>query len=148
MAADSSQLESGSIFDGKYEVLSRIGGGGMGEVYRVRHLHLDEVRVIKLLRADLASSSTASEGFQREARLAPQIKHPRVATLHDYSQLEDGSFYMVWESIDGRDVDQWVRTQGTFPIDIAVQLHMPNIPEAFRQMAVEAMSSARRIRKS
>ncbi|REJ74325.1 MAG: hypothetical protein DWQ36_23105 [Acidobacteria bacterium] len=122
MTSESNQLRPGSTLDGKYEVLARIGGGGMGEVYRVRHLHLDEVRVIKLLRADLASSAQASESFQREARLATQIKHPRVATLHDYSRLADGSFYMVWESIEGRDVDQWVRTQGVFPIEIAVPL--------------------------
>lgn len=116
------QLVSGSIFDGKYEVLSRIGGGGMGEVYRVRHVHLDESRVIKVLRADLASSSEAAERFAREARIATQIKHPRVATLHDYSRLEDGSFYMVWESIEGQDVDHWLRQQGTLPLEIAVQL--------------------------
>ena len=83
MTSESNQLRPGSTLDGKYEVLARIGGGGMGEVYRVRHLHLDEVRVIKLLRADLASSAQASESFQREARLATQIKPPRVEPLHD-----------------------------------------------------------------
>jgi eukaryotic-like serine/threonine-protein kinase len=117
-----SRLEIGSVIDGKYEVLGRLQGGGMGEVYRVRHRHLDEVRVIKLLRSELAGRGGAAERFVREARLASQVKHPRVATLHDFSQLEDESFYMVWEYIEGQDVGSWLREKGVFPVPIALEL--------------------------
>ncbi|HVS16755.1 MAG TPA: protein kinase [Thermoanaerobaculia bacterium] len=117
-----SRLGIGSVIDGKYEVLGRLQGGGMGEVYRVRHRHLDEVRVVKLLRSELASSGGASERFVREAKLASQVKHPRVATLHDFSQLQDQSFYMVWEYIEGQDVGSWLREKGIFPVPIALEL--------------------------
>jgi serine/threonine-protein kinase len=117
-----SRLEIGSNLDGKYEVLARVRGGGMGEVYRVRHVHLHETRIIKLLRAGLEAQSDAAERFHREARLATQVKHPRVATLHDYSRLSDGSFYMVWEYIEGQDVESWLREKGVFPIAIALEL--------------------------
>ena len=81
--------EPGSILDGKYEITQRLGSGGMGEVYLVRHLHLQELRVVKILRQDLAADPSAQKRFMREARLATQIKHPNVAILYDFSRLEE-----------------------------------------------------------
>jgi len=114
--------EPGSVLDGKYEIMQRLGSGGMGEVYLVRHLHLQELRVVKILRQDLAADPSAQKRFMREARLATQIKHPNVAILYDFSRLEDGSFYMVWEHIEGEDVGDRLRRAGPFPIPLAVQL--------------------------
>ncbi|MBP1642458.1 MAG: protein kinase, partial [Acidobacteria bacterium] len=94
-----SHRDSGSVLDGKYEILERLATGGMGEVWRARHLHLQELRVIKILRADRATDPHALQRFAQEARIATQIKHPNVAILYDFSRLEDGSFYMVWEHI-------------------------------------------------
>jgi serine/threonine-protein kinase len=114
--------EPGSVLDGKYEIMQRLGSGGMGEVYLVRHLHLQELRVVKILRQDLAADPSAQKRFMREARLATQIKHPNVAILYDFSRLEDGSFYMVWEHIEGEDVGDRLRRAGPFPVALAVQL--------------------------
>lgn len=114
--------EPGSILDGKYEIVQRLGSGGMGEVYLVRHVHLQELRVVKILRQDLAADPSAQKRFMREARLATQIKHPNVATLYDFSTLPDGSFYMVWEHIQGQDVGDRIRRQGPFPVAVAVRL--------------------------
>jgi len=114
--------EPGSVLDGKYEVVQRLGSGGMGEVYLVRHVHLQELRVIKILRQDLAADPASQKRFMREARLATQIKHPNVATLYDFASLPDGSFYMVWEHIQGQDVGVHIRSMGPFPVPVAVQL--------------------------
>ena len=114
--------EPGSILDGKYEIVQRLASGGMGEVYLVRHVHLQELRVVKILRQDLATDSAAQKRFMREARLATQIKHPNVAILYDFSTLPDGSFYMVWEHIQGQDVGDRIRRQGPFPVPAAVRL--------------------------
>lgn len=116
------ERQPGSIFDGKYEILQRLGSGGMGDIYLVRHLHLDQKRVIKILRQELASSEAAQKRFQREARLATAIKHPNVAILYDYASLEDASFYMVWEHIEGNDVGFWLERYGPFPLHAALQL--------------------------
>ncbi|HRC85251.1 MAG TPA: serine/threonine-protein kinase, partial [Thermoanaerobaculia bacterium] len=113
---------TGTILDGKYQILRRLAGGGMSEVYLARHLHLDEQRVIKVLRPEDASDPSAQARFLRAARTATQIKHPNVAILYDISGLADGSFYMVWEYIDGEDVGRWVARHGPFPIEIAVDL--------------------------
>jgi serine/threonine protein kinase len=114
--------EPGSVLDGKYEITQRLGSGGMGEVYLVRHLHLQELRVVKILRQDLAADPSAQKRFMREARLATQIKHPNVAILYDFSRLEDGSFYMVWEHIEGEDLGDRLRRAGPFPVPVAVHL--------------------------
>jgi serine/threonine-protein kinase len=114
--------EPGSVLDGKYEITRRLGSGGMGEVYLVRHLHLQELRVVKILRQDLAADPSAQKRFMREARLATQIKHPNVAILYDFSRLEDGSFYMVWEHIEGEDLGDRLRRAGPFPVPVAVHL--------------------------
>jgi tRNA A-37 threonylcarbamoyl transferase component Bud32 len=116
------QRDSGSVLDGKYEILERLATGGMGEVWRARHIHLHELRVIKILRADRATDPHALQRFAQEARIATQIKHPNVAILYDFARLEDGSFYMVWEHIEGEDVGSWLRSKGPFPIPLAVEL--------------------------
>ncbi len=114
--------DSGTILDGKYEIVDRLAMGGMGEVYRARHIHLQEMRVIKILRADRATDPHALQRFGQEARIATQIKHPNVATLYDFARLADGSFYMVWEHIAGEDVGALLRSKGPFGVNAAVEL--------------------------
>jgi serine/threonine protein kinase len=114
--------ELGSVLDGKYEIINRLGSGGMGEVYLVRHLHLQELRVVKILRQDLAGDPSAQKRFMREARLATQVKHPNVAILYDFATLPDGSFYMVWEHIRGQNVGDRIRRVGPFSVPVAVEL--------------------------
>ncbi len=117
-----SARDTGTVLDGKYEILERLATGGMGEVYKARHMHLQEVRVIKILRPDRAADPQAAQRFLQEARTATQIKHPNVAILYDYSRLPDGRFYMVWEYIEGEDVGNWLRRAGPFPLPLAVEL--------------------------
>ncbi|HEV7507809.1 MAG TPA: protein kinase [Thermoanaerobaculia bacterium] len=114
--------ETGSILDGKYEIVNRLGSGGMGEVYLVRHLHLQELRVVKILRQDLAGDTSAQKRFMREARLATQVKHPNVAILYDFATLHDGSFYMVWEHIQGQNIGDRIQRSGPFSVPVAVEL--------------------------
>ncbi|HEX9982870.1 MAG TPA: protein kinase [Thermoanaerobaculia bacterium] len=98
--------------DGKYQILSRLGVGGMGEVYKVLHLHLNAIRVIKLMRPNIAADPGAGDRFLREARLATKIHHSNVAALYDFSQLDDGSFYMVWEYIEGINLHELIAERG------------------------------------
>jgi serine/threonine protein kinase len=108
--------------DGKYQILSRLGIGGMGEVYKVLHVHLNAIRVIKLMRANIATDPGAHERFQREARLATKIQHPNVAALFDFSTLEDGSMYMVWEYIEGINLHELIAERGPLSPRYAAQL--------------------------
>nr|MDQ2970311.1 inactive serine/threonine-protein kinase VRK3 [Acidobacteriota bacterium] len=95
--ASTSRLLPGQILDGKYEILEKTGEGGMGEVYKARHIHLDEVRIIKVTKPDSLGEGREPKRFQEEARIATLVRHPNVAALYDFSRLPDGSYYMVWE---------------------------------------------------
>ena len=108
--------------DGKYQILSRLGIGGMGEVYKVLHIHLNSIRVIKLMRANISTDPGAHERFLREARLATKIHHPNVATLFDFSTLDDGSRYMVWEHIEGTNLHELIDQRGPLSPKYAARL--------------------------
>ncbi|MGZ7039620.1 MAG: protein kinase domain-containing protein, partial [Thermoanaerobaculia bacterium] len=98
--------------DGKYTILSRLAVGGMGEVYKVLHIHLNAIRVIKLMRASMANEAGAHDRFLREARLATRIQHPNVAALFDFSTLDEGTRYMVWEFIEGINLHELIDSRG------------------------------------
>ncbi|HNT74670.1 MAG TPA: protein kinase [Anaerolineae bacterium] len=90
----------GQIVD-KYEILSLIGHGGMGSVYRARHTLLPQREVaIKFLRADLTADPTLRERFRREAAAIAELRHPHIVQLYDVGDYPDG-YYMVLELIQG-----------------------------------------------
>ena len=83
---------------GRYEVLEKLGAGGMGEVYRARDLQLERFVALKILRADRGGER---ERFLREARAASGLQHPHIVTVHDVV-CEDGVDVMVMELVEGR----------------------------------------------
>ncbi|MCA1610410.1 MAG: serine/threonine protein kinase, partial [Acidobacteria bacterium] len=117
-----SRLAPGQVLDGKYEILGKTGEGGMGEVYKARHVHLEEIRIIKVMKPDALGEGSEPRRFQEEARIATLIRHPNVAALYDFSRLPDGSFYMVWEFIDGVTLEEWLRRYGPLPAPRALEM--------------------------
>jgi serine/threonine protein kinase len=113
------------LLDGKYQIIDRLGVGGMGEIFKVRHIHLNELRVIKIMRPNVAADDQGMQRFLQEARTSTMIKHRNLAMLYDFAQLEDGSYYMVWEFIDGTNIQKWIAQNGPIPprltIEIAIQ---------------------------
>src|ERR1051326_725174 len=100
------------LIDGKYQILDRLGVGGMGEIFKVRHIHLNELRVIKIMRPNVAADDQGMQRFLQEARTSTMIKHKNLAMLYDFAQLDDGSYYMVWEFIDGTNIQKWIPPKG------------------------------------
>jgi len=122
---DPSALGPGTVLDGKYEILSLLGAGGMGEVFKARHVHLNVFRCIKVMKQGLLADGGYRARFLREAQLATQVHHPNIAVVHDFFLGDRGS-YMVSEFIDGTTVRQWSAANGPFPLalaaDVAVQV--------------------------
>jgi serine/threonine protein kinase len=85
---------------GPYEILSAVGAGGMGEVYRARDTRLRRVVAIKVLPGKLASNPKARLRFEREARAVASLSHPHICALYDVGH-EDGVDYLVIEFLDG-----------------------------------------------
>jgi serine/threonine protein kinase len=119
MATDS--LGPGTLLDGKYEILNLLGAGGMGEVFKARHVHLNTFRCIKVMKQGLLADDVYRTRFLREAQLATQIHHPNIAVVHDFF-LSDRDCYMVTEFIDGTTLRQWSAAHGRFQLAIAADV--------------------------
>jgi eukaryotic-like serine/threonine-protein kinase len=113
---------SARLLDGKYQIIDRLGVGGMGEIFKVRHIHLNELRVVKIMRPNVAADDQGLQRFLQEARTSTMIKHRNLAMLYDFAQLEDGSYYMVWEFIDGTNIQKWIADNGPVPPRLAVEI--------------------------
>ncbi|HNC46310.1 MAG TPA: serine/threonine-protein kinase, partial [Acidobacteriota bacterium] len=112
----------GQVIDGKVQVESVLGRGGMGAVYRARHLLLDRVVAVKVLRADLLGTQNLGDRFLREARTAARIEHPNIITVYDFGILGDGNAYLVMEYVQGQSLRDLLKTQGALPLSTTFQL--------------------------
>ena len=88
---------------GPFEVVTSIGAGGMGEVYRARDTRLDRDVAIKLLPAEFVSSRDRMARFDREARTVAGLAHPNIVVLHSIEE-HDGTRFLVLELVEGRDL--------------------------------------------
>jgi hypothetical protein len=96
---------------GKYEVLERIGGGGQGTVYRVRHLFLEEVRALKVQEDPGQGATDSVVRVLREGRALARLRHPHIVQVFDLGR--DGTqHYLEMEYVDGPNLAQWLRTAG------------------------------------
>src|SRR5450759_1315581 len=100
---------------GPYEIVSPLGAGGMGEVYRARDTRLDRTVAIKVLNAALSASPDLKARFEREARAISQLNHPNICTLHDVGN-ESGTDYLVMEYLEGESLADRLR-KGPLPLD-------------------------------
>ena len=86
---------------GPYEVLSPLGTGGMGEVYRARDTRLQREVAVKVLPAELSSDAVRLKRFEKEARLVSALNHPNIVTIHEVGQRDSTSF-IVMELVSGK----------------------------------------------
>jgi Tol biopolymer transport system component len=100
---------------GPYEILSPLGAGGMGEVYRAKDLRLDRTVAIKVLPAHVADSPDARQRFEREAKAVSALNHPNVCTLHDVG-WQDGVIFLVLELLEGQTLEDRL-AKGPLPPD-------------------------------
>ena len=107
-------LEPGTRL-GPYEIVSPIGAGGMGEVYKARDTRLDRAVAIKVLPSHLSDNAQLKERFEREARAISSLNHPHICTLHDIGS-ENGVDFMVMELIEGETLADRLE-KGSLPLD-------------------------------
>ena len=100
---------------GPYEIVSPLGAGGMGEVYRARDTRLDRSVAVKILPSHLSEDPEAKQRFDREARTISSLNHPNICTLHDVGH-QDGTDYLVMELLEGQTLAERL-SKGPLPID-------------------------------
>src|SRR5438067_8310587 len=100
---------------GPYEIVSEVGSGGMGEVYRARDTRLDRTVAVKVLPSHLSSSAEVRQRFEREAKTIAQLSHPHICALHDVGS-QDGVEYLVMEYLEGETLAERV-ARGPLPLE-------------------------------
>src|SRR4051794_16294039 len=105
---------------GPYEILSQVGVGGMGEVYKARDTRLDRTIAIKVLPPHTAERPDVRQRFEREARAVSALNHPHICALYDIGQ-EGGRDYLVMEYLDGETLAERLR-RGALPLNETVRL--------------------------
>ena len=104
---------------GPYEILSPLGAGGMGEVYKAKDTRLDRTVAIKVLPEHLADSPERKARFEREAKAISQLNHPHICTLYDVGKHE-GIDFLVMEYIEGETLTDRLK-KGALPLDQALE---------------------------
>ncbi|QUX21018.1 MULTISPECIES: serine/threonine-protein kinase [Nocardiopsis] len=111
------------VLGGRYRLLSLLGRGGMGEVWRGVDELLDRPVAVKLVRAERGGSDEAAARFRREARVTARLAgHPNIVILHDFGRESDGSVYTVMELVAGRPLADVLRESSPLPVERAADL--------------------------
>jgi serine/threonine protein kinase len=124
MSADMMSIDQ--VVADRFRIEGVIGQGGMGTIYRARHVKLPRAFALKVLKPSLAADPSFVKRFLREAVAASQVVHPNVVNVTDYGQLPDGNYYIAMEHLDGVTLDDELERLGRLPVrralDIIIQL--------------------------
>ena len=107
---------------GPYEIISPLGAGGMGEVYRAKDTRLDRTVAIKVLLSHLSSNADLKKRFEREAKSISSLNHPRICQLYDVGS-QDGVSYLVMEYLEGETLAERLK-KGALPLDQVLKIGM------------------------
>jgi len=107
----------GRVFDSKYRLDQRLGGGGMGTVYRATHLLIERPVAVKVLSQRFVGDETAQQRFRREARASGRMQHPNAVMVNDFGATEDGWLYIVMELLEGQTLRELLAREA--PLDPA-----------------------------
>ncbi len=115
----------GKLFDNRYEVVEKIGAGGMGAVYKARQLAMDRMVALKVIHPDQQADDVVVKRFYREMKTTSRIAHPNTVSVYDFGKSEEGEFYLAMELLDGKPLSELL-DDGAIPVDklipIAVQI--------------------------
>jgi len=114
----------GHKIDGKYELLARLGEGGMSVVYRARRVHIGDDVAVKILTGKFVKDDAALARFRREARVAAMLRHPNVITIHDFGETDDvhAPAYIVMEFIRGTPLRELLHSEDHFSVERGLRL--------------------------
>lgn len=116
------ELQPGMIIRNKYQILDRIGIGGMGVVYRGRHLTFNEFCAIKIVNDVIAGDKNFLQRFQTEAVVTRKLRHPNAVRVDDFDYTEDGRPFIVMELVEGKNIGEVLQEEGPFSVPRAVRI--------------------------
>lgn len=122
LEAEVEDLLIGRVIDGKYRLEEKLGEGGMGTVYKAKHVLIQNELAVKVLHSSLVADRHAVARFQREATAAARIKHPNAVGVTDFGRTEDEIVYIVMELFVGQSLRDIIENQGPMPIERTVNI--------------------------
>ena len=114
-----------TVLDGQYQMEALLGKGGMGAVYRARHILLGDRVAIKVLPPEVRTNAEWLRRFRREGQAARRFRHPNSVTVYDLRTASDGTIYMVMEYVEGHTLDHEIKTRGKFTAKEAFEVLTP-----------------------
>jgi serine/threonine-protein kinase len=120
-SSDGGEFSAGQVIAGRFRIVGRLGGGGMGDVYRADDHELGTSVALKFLPAELSSDPVRLERLRNEVRVARQVAHPNVCRVYDIGDAV-GRPFLSMEFIDGEDLASLLRRIGRLPKDKAIEL--------------------------
>jgi len=124
LEADPSSLVD-TVLDGQYQMEALLGKGGMGAVYRGRHILLGDRVAIKVLPPEVRTNAEWLRRFRREGQAARRFRHPNAVTVYDLRTAADGTIYMVMEYVEGHTLDAEMKDRGRFSATEALEILTP-----------------------
>ncbi|MFZ0063198.1 MAG: serine/threonine-protein kinase [Pyrinomonadaceae bacterium] len=115
----------GTVLDGQYQIEALLGKGGMGAVYRARHILLGDRVAIKILPPEVRTNAEWLRRFQREGQAARRFRHPNAVTVYDLRTTADGTVYMVMEYVEGHTLGDEIKQRGRLSPPEVVELLEP-----------------------
>ena len=114
-------MNEGTLLNNRYQLLERIGSGGMSDVFRARDLMLERSVAIKVLHENYSNDNAFQQRFRQEARAAANLSHPNIVTVHDFG-LDHSQLFIVMEHIPGKDLKTLLRQRGRYSVEEAIPL--------------------------
>jgi len=115
-----SELIQGAILRNKYEILEKIGVGGMATVYKARHLTFNELRALKVVSAKLMEDELFLKRFRTEAIVTRKLKHPNAVRVEDFDETDDGRPFIVMEYVEGKNLRHVIHEEKTLAVERAL----------------------------
>lgn len=130
---------TGKILDERYELIEKIGSGGMADVYKAKDILLDRIVAVKILHSSFAEDNDFIVRFRHEAQSAGKLSHPNIVGIYDVG-CDGDVHYIVMEYVEGETLKQYIQNHPNIPIDTAVRIAI-EIGYAWKKLMPTALST-------
>ena len=117
-------LTNGTILNDRYEILSKVGSGGMSDVYKAKCHKLNRYVAIKVLKSEFSEDRNFVSKFRAEAQAAAALSHPNIVNIYDVGE-ENGLYYIVMELVEGITLKKYIDKKGRIDVKEAVSIAIP-----------------------
>jgi serine/threonine protein kinase len=114
--AEAGEWAEGTIVRGKYQILSKVGQGGMASVYKALHVRFKELRALKVMSPELTGDPTFVKRFEQEAIVTRSLQHPNAVRVEDIDEAEDGRPFIVMEYVEGGNLKDVIEQEAPMPV--------------------------------